>query len=300
MSAQEVGRVVGLWRYPVKSMAAEALDAGRGRLARVRGRPALGVRARRRPAERVPVDDDPRGRVDARARPAVRASRSGRTSRGWSCGRRRGRARRARSRAGGVAGRRRARDQAGPRRVRRDAAVADHDRRRSRSSRRSSGSRWTPSGSGRTCSIESSRARGRVGRARAAIGGMAMRVDQRDERCVIVNIDPATRRARPGRAPHARRASATSASASTARPCSPGRSRSATRSARVVHRNLRSFVATKGRARPRALHLAISQRLSWRRSAARGDTDVRSTASSSTRRPLGTGSRASSRATASC
>jgi MOSC domain-containing protein len=27
MSAREVGRVVGLWRYPVKSMAAEALDA---------------------------------------------------------------------------------------------------------------------------------------------------------------------------------------------------------------------------------------------------------------------------------
>ncbi len=27
------------------------------------------------------------------------------------------------------------------------------------------------------------------------IGGMAMRVDQRDERCVIVNIDPGQRRA---------------------------------------------------------------------------------------------------------
>ncbi|MEA2432450.1 MAG: uncharacterized protein QOI19_2923, partial [Thermoleophilaceae bacterium] len=26
MSAREVGRVVGLWRYPVKSMAAEELD----------------------------------------------------------------------------------------------------------------------------------------------------------------------------------------------------------------------------------------------------------------------------------
>ena len=44
----------------------------------------------------------------------------------------------------------------------------------------------------------------------------------------------------------------------------------------------------------------ISQRLSWRRSAARGDTDVRSTASSSTRRPARIGSRTSSRATATC
>ena len=30
------------------------------------------------------------------------------------------------------------------------------------------------------------------------IGGLAMRVDQRDQRCVVVNVDPATRRAGSG------------------------------------------------------------------------------------------------------
>ena len=41
----EVGRLAGLWRYPVKSMAAEPLDARRGRPRRARGRPPLGVRS---------------------------------------------------------------------------------------------------------------------------------------------------------------------------------------------------------------------------------------------------------------
>ena len=74
MGSREVGRVVALWRYPVKSMAAERSTeadvgwhglAGDRRWAFVRGDVPRG---------RLPVDDDPRGRGDAAARAAVRGS----------------------------------------------------------------------------------------------------------------------------------------------------------------------------------------------------------------------------------
>ena len=70
----EVGRVLGLWRYPVKSMAPEELSSvevgfagftGDRRWAFVRGDV---------PAQRLPVDDDPGGHGDARARAAVRGA----------------------------------------------------------------------------------------------------------------------------------------------------------------------------------------------------------------------------------
>ena len=191
MGAREVGRVVGLWRYPVKSMAAEALAsvevgwhgfAGDRRWAFVRG----GV-----PAQRLPVDDDPRGRGDARARAAVRRAGAARQVADDGAD-----ARRARSSTssipalGGRAGRRGAGDQAGPRRVRRDAAVADHHAGDRRARARSSASGSTASASGRTCSSRPTSARTRGSGACCGSAGCAMRVDQRDERCVIVNIDP--------------------------------------------------------------------------------------------------------------
>ena len=155
----EVGRVLGLWRYPVKSMAAGGALLGRGGLRRLHRRSALGVRARRRAAQRLPVDDDPGGRGDARARAAVRGAGAARQVAGDGADAGRLGARRHRSGAGGLAGRRGAGDQAGPGRVRRDAAVAHHDRGRSRSSASWSASSCTPSGSAPTCSSSPTSAR---------------------------------------------------------------------------------------------------------------------------------------------
>ena len=138
-----------------------AARGGRGGLARPRRRPALGVRARGDPEVGLPLDDDPRGQLDARARAAVRragAARQVADARAHARGRG---ARRDRSGAGRLAGVGRARDQAGPRRVRRDAAVADHDTVDRGARERSSGSGSTPSASGRTCSWRPTSARTR-------------------------------------------------------------------------------------------------------------------------------------------
>ena len=84
------------------------------------------------------------------------------------------------------------------------------------------------------------------------IGGLRMRVDERDARCVMVNVDPET-----DERDHAilRRspASARPASASTARPCSPAAWPSATRSSsRTSTSSAAAARARSGRRAPRA------------------------------------------------
>ena len=134
MGAQEVGRVVALWRYPVKSMAAERLEeidvswagfAGDRRWAFVRttiprsGFPWMTIREKATMLHYRPRFVEP-GRPD-KSRTMVRTP-AGEELDVVDPGL-------AASLGDGRAG-----DQAGPRGVRRDAAVADHDRRRSRTS----------------------------------------------------------------------------------------------------------------------------------------------------------------------
>ena len=138
MRSVDVGRVVGLWRYPVKSMAGERVAAadvawnglaGDRRWAFVRD--GLG-------AQRLSLADDSRAPRHVHYRPSF-ADPTGRmlARHGAHAGRRRAR-RRGRG-AGGRARRRRARHQAAARRLRHHAAVAHHDavdRRPRRSARR--------------------------------------------------------------------------------------------------------------------------------------------------------------------
>jgi uncharacterized protein YcbX len=191
MGAREVGRVIGLWRYPVKSMAAEALDeveagwagfAGDRRWAFVRGDvprsgfPWMTIREDASMLEHVPRFVQPeqpdRSRVVVRVPggdeldvldPALAASL--------------GEGVRAIKQDRGVF-------DAMPLSLITTAGIADlsalvgfelHVQ------------RFRPN-----LLIESSvREDAWVGSV-LSIGGMAMRVDQRDERCVIVNIDPTT------------------------------------------------------------------------------------------------------------
>ena len=195
MSGREIGRLVGLWRYPVKSMAEESLDAvdvswhglaGDRRWAFVQdGMPRNGFpwqTIRELPAMRhyLPSFVEP-GRPDD-SRTMVRTP-----------GRRRARGDRPGPRR--RAGRRRPRDQAGRRRVRHDAALADHDaddrepRRLGRAD--ADPERFRPNLLVEATGDEAFPEDEWVGSV-LRIGDLRMRVDQRDVRCVMINIDPDT------------------------------------------------------------------------------------------------------------
>ena len=113
-----------------------------------------------------------------------------------------------------------------------------------------------------------------------------MRVDQRDERCVIITIDPVTRERDPPvlRTLAEQRDVCIGVYGSTVQPGPVALGDAVL--LEHSHRNLRSFVAPQGPSRAGVCTTPRdkSASLSGGRSAARGDTDVRSTASSSTRR----------------
>ena len=191
MSTQEVGRVVGLWRYPVKSMAAEALDqvevgwagfAGDRRWAFVRGDvprsgfPWMTIREDASMLEHVPRFVQPgwpdQSRVVVRVPggdeldvldPALAASL--------------GEGVRAIKQDRGVF-------DAMPLSLITTAGIADLS---ALVGFDLDVQRFRPN-----LLIESSSREDAWVGSVLSIGGMAMRVDQRDERCVIVNIDPAT------------------------------------------------------------------------------------------------------------
>jgi uncharacterized protein YcbX len=191
MGAREVGRVIGLWRYPVKSMAAEALDevevgwagfAGDRRWAFVRGDvprsgfPWMTIREDASMLEHVPRFVQP-GRPD-RSRVVVRVPGGDELdvldpALAASLGE-------------------------GVRVIKQDRGVFDA---MPLSLITTAGiadlsalvgfdldvQRFRPN-----LLIESSEREDAWVGSVLTVGGMTMRVDQRDERCVIVNIDPAT------------------------------------------------------------------------------------------------------------
>jgi uncharacterized protein YcbX len=191
MGAREVGRVIGLWRYPVKSMAPEALDgvdvgwaglAGDRRWAFVRGDvprsgfPWITIREDAAMLDHVPRFVQPgrpdRSRVLVRlpggeeldvTDPALAASlgkgvRSIKQDRGVF--------------------------DAMPLSLITTAGIADLS---ALVGFELDVQRFRPN-----LLVESSEREDAWVGSVLSIGGMAMRVDQRDERCVIVNIDPAT------------------------------------------------------------------------------------------------------------
>jgi uncharacterized protein YcbX len=191
MGAREVGRVIGLWRYPVKSMAPEALDgvdvgwaglAGDRRWAFVRGDvprsgfPWMTIREDAAMLDHVPRFVQPgrpdRSRVVVRVPggeeldvtdPALAASlgdgvRSIKQDRGVF--------------------------DAMPLSLITTAGIADLS---ALVGFELDVQRFRPN-----LLVESSEREDAWVGSVLSIGGMAMRVDQRDERCVIVNVDPAT------------------------------------------------------------------------------------------------------------
>jgi uncharacterized protein YcbX len=192
MGAREVGRVIGLWRYPVKSMAPEALErvdvgwaglAGDRRWAFVRGDvprsgfPWMTIREDAAMLDHVPRFVQPgrpdRSRVVVRVPggeeldvtdPALAASlgdgvRSIKQDRGVF--------------------------DAMPLSLITTAGIADLS---ALVGFELDVQRFRPN-----LLVESSQREDAWVGSVLAIGGMAMRVDQRDERCAIVNLDPATR-----------------------------------------------------------------------------------------------------------
>jgi uncharacterized protein YcbX len=123
-----VGRVAGLWRYPVKSMAAEELDGAEVSWHGLAGDPPLGVHPRRAGAQRLSMADDRRTTRDGLLPAPLRRT--------------------------------------GPAQRFRPNILVD-----------------APG-----CEFPEDAWVGRVLR----IGGLRMRVDKRDQRCVIVTIDPVT------------------------------------------------------------------------------------------------------------
>ena len=194
-----VGRVAALWRYPVKSMAAESLAdvevswnglAGDRRWAFIRdgqvssGFPWLTIREQPEMAHYRPHFAEP-DRPNA-SPTLVRTPSGARTRRGRPC---------ARGRTGAWS----TRHQAEPRSLRHDAAVLAVDT--DAGLPRPDGRHGPGRGAIRPNLVvdvpgpafpEDSWV-GRVLR----VGGMRMRVDQRDNRCVMVTIDPVTLRKDP-------------------------------------------------------------------------------------------------------
>jgi uncharacterized protein YcbX len=191
MGAREVGRVIGLWRYPVKSMAAEALSdvdvgwhglAGDRRWAFVRGSvprsgfPWMTIREDAAMLEHVPRFVEP-GRPD-KSRTVVRMPAGEELD---------------------------VIDPALAASLGDDVRVIKHDRgvfdamplslittRAIAELESSVGFSLDPQRFRPNLLVEAGEPEDAWVGSVLRIGGMAMRVDQRDERCVIVNIDPAT------------------------------------------------------------------------------------------------------------